>query len=99
MFTRVFTQEMLYQPQPFHMLTRNIVNLMDSVRVNGDGRMLFTINEQYFEVKARRMMQTANKYCVLISITNLTKDTQSEKTDYLDDSVRQIYALYERITL
>jgi hypothetical protein len=44
-------------------------------------------------------MQTANKYCVLISITNLTKDTQAEKTDYLDDSVRQIYALYERITL
>ena len=99
MFTRVFTQEMLCQPQPFHMLTRNIVNLMDSVKVNGDGRMLFTINEQYFEIKARRMMQTANKYCVLISITNLTKDTQSEKTDYLDDSVRQIYALYERITL
>ena len=99
MFTRVFTQEMLYQPQPFHMLTRNIVNLMDSVRVNGDGRMLFTINEQYFEIKARRMSQTENKYCILISITNLTKDTQSEKTDYLDDSVRQIYALYERITL
>ena len=98
MFSHVFTQEMLCQPQPFHMLTRNIVNLMDSVRVNGDGCMLFTIKEQYFEVKARRMTQTANKYCVLISITNLTKNTQSEKTDYLDDSVRQIYALYERIT-
>ncbi|MBR2529053.1 MAG: EAL domain-containing protein [Blautia sp.] len=99
MFTRVFTQEMLCQPQPYHMLTRNMINLMDSVKVNGDGRMLFTINEQYFEIKARRMIQTSDKYCVLISITNLTKDTQSEKTEYLDDSVRQIYALYERITL
>ena len=98
MFTRVFTQEMLNQPQPYHMLTRNIVNLMDSVKVNGDGRMLFTINEQYFEIKARRMARSENKFCVLVSITNLTKDTQLEKTGYLDDSVRQIYALYERIT-
>ncbi len=99
MFTRVFTQEMLCQPQPYHMLTRNIVNLMDSVKVNGDGRMFFTINDQYFEIRARRMTQTENKYCVLASITNLSKDTQTEKRAYLDDSVRQIYALYERITL
>ena len=99
MFTSVFTQEMLCQPQPYHMLTRNIVNLMDSVKVDGNGKMLFTINEQYFEIKARRMTRMEDKTCILISITNLTKDTQSEKTGYLDDSVRQIYALYERITL
>ena len=98
MFTRVFTQEMLSQPQPYHMLTRSIINLMDSVKVDGDGRMLFTINEQYFEIKARRMAQMEDKTCVLVGITNLTKDTQSEKTGYLDDSIRQIYALYERIT-
>ena len=99
MFTRVFTREMLCQPQPYHMITRNIANLMDSVKVTGDGRMLFTINDEYYEIKARRMAQMDHKYCVLISITNLTKDTQSEKTEYLDDSVRQLYALFERITL
>lgn len=99
MFTRVFTQEMLCQPQPYHMLTRNIVNLIDSVKVDGDGKMFFTINEQYFEIRARRMAQTVDKSCVLVSITNLTKGTQAEKTGYLDDSVRQIYALYDRITL
>ena len=43
MFTRVFTQEMLSQPQPYHMLTRNIINLLDSVTADGEGRMLFTI--------------------------------------------------------
>lgn len=99
MFTAVFTQEMLCQLQPYRMLTRNVVNLMDSVKVNGDGRMLFTINDQYFEIKARRMAQMKDKYCALVSITNLTKDTQAEKTGYLDDSIRQIYALFERITL
>jgi diguanylate cyclase (GGDEF)-like protein/PAS domain S-box-containing protein len=60
--------------------------------------MLFTVNEQYFEIRARRMAHTEDKTCVLIGITNLTKDTQSEKTGYLDDSVRRLYALYERIT-
>ena len=99
MFTSVFTQEMLCQPQPYHMLTHNIINLMDSVKVNGEGKMLFTVHEQYYEIRARRMTRTVDKYCVLIGITNLTKDTQSEKTGYLDDSVRQIYALYDRITL
>ena len=72
---------------------------MDSVKVNGDGRMLFTINEHYYEIKARRMIQTMDKFCALVSITNLSKDMQSDTTEYLDDSVRQIYALYERITL
>ncbi len=72
---------------------------MDSVKVYGDGRMLFTIHDQYYEIRARRMTQTEDKCCILISITNLTKDTQAEKTEYLDESVRQIYALYERITL
>ena len=95
----VFSQEMLSRSQPYHLLTRNIINLMDSVKVDGDGKMLITIHENYYEIKARRMSQTEQKYCVLISITNLTKERQSEKTGYLDDSVRRIYALYERITL
>jgi EAL domain-containing protein (putative c-di-GMP-specific phosphodiesterase class I)/PAS domain-containing protein len=98
-FTNVFTQEMLCKPQPYHALSRKILNLMDSVKVDGDGRMLFTINEQYYEVNVRRMTQTKEKYCVLISITNLTKDTQTEKTTYLDNTIRQIYGLYDRITL
>lgn len=99
LFTTVFTKEMIYQEQPYSMLSRNIINLMDSVKVNGDGRMLFTVNETYYEIQARRVTQTDDKYCVLIRITNLTKDTQAEKTEYLDESVRQIYAMYERITL
>ncbi|MDO4805374.1 MAG: EAL domain-containing protein, partial [Lachnospiraceae bacterium] len=99
MFTRVFTQEMRNQPQPYHMLTRNILNLLDSVKVDGEGKMLFTINDYYYEIRARLMARTEDKLCVMVRITNLTKDTQMEKTGYLDDSIRQIYALYERITL
>ena len=86
----MYTPELLGQPQPFGKLSRNMINLMDSVKVNGDGRMLFTINEQYYEIKARRMSRTEDKYCVLIGVTNLTKDAQADKTGYLDESVREV---------
>ena len=98
-FTGTFTQETLCLLQPYHKLTRNVLNLIDAVKVHGDGRTLFTTNEQYFELRARRMARTEDKSCLLFSITNLTKDSQAEKTGYLDDSIRRIYALYERITL
>ena len=98
-FSNIFTQEMLCQPQPYQLLPDKIVNLMDSVKGGGDGRMLFTINEQFYELKVRRMAKTRGRYCVLIQITNLTKDTQLQNTAYLDEFARRIYALYERITL
>ena len=98
-FSSIFTKEMLCQPQPYQLLPDNIVNLMDSVKGGGDGRMLFTINEQFYELKIRRMAHTRGRYCVLIQITNLTKDTQRQNTASLDEFVRRIYALYERITL
>ena len=99
MFSDVFSQEKLCWPQPYHLISDRIVNLVDSVRSGGDGRMLFTYNEQYYEIQARRMAKTRDRYCVLIRITNLTKDSQSENTGYLDEFVRRIYALFERITL
>ena len=99
MFFNLFTQEMLCQPQPYHLISDKLVNLMDSVKAGGDGRMLFTSQEQYFEIQARRMASARDRYCVLIRITNLTKDSQAKNTGTLDEFIRRIYALYERITL
>ncbi len=99
MFAGVFTQEMLGQPQPYRKISTKIINLMDSARVSGQDRMLFAIKEQYYEIKARLMAQARDKYCVLVRVTNLTKEAQSEKTGHLDENIRQIYALYDRITL
>ncbi len=95
----VFTQEMLCRPQPYNHLSAKIINLMDSVKSGGDGRMLFTYKENYYEVFARNIASTHDRYCVLIRITDLTKDRQTESTGYLDDFSRRIYALFERITL
>ncbi len=99
MFLNPFTQESLALSQPKKLLSERLLNLMDSVRSGGHGRMLFTFREQYYEIQARRMAQTRDKYCVLMRITNLTKNSQSENTGYLDEFLRRIYAMYERITL
>ncbi len=99
MIASVFSQDMLFRPQPYNRLPSKFINLMDSVRVAGDGKMLFTNNEHFFEVQARCMSKTRNKYCVLTRITDLTQDTQADKTGYLEESARQIYAFFDRVTL
>ena len=99
LFSDVFSQEQLCRPQPYDKVSGRILNLMDSVRSGGDGKMLFTFNEEYYEIQARRMAMTKDRYSVLIRITNLSKDSRSESTGYLDDFIRQVYAIFERITL
>lgn len=99
MIASVFSQDMLFRPQPYNRLSQKFINLMDSARVTGDGKMLFTVNEHFFEIQARCMSQTKDKYCVLIRITDLTQDTQADKTGFLEESARQIYAFFERVTL
>ena len=99
LFSIALDQEMLSQPQPYYLLSDKLINLIDSVKTGGDGRMLFTSNEEYFEVKARCMTKSREKYCVLIQLTNLTRDTQSENTAYLDEFVRRINDIFDRITL
>ena len=99
MFQDVFSQEMLRCPQPYNRISDKLVQLMDYVKKKGDGRMMFTFNEQYFEIRARRMAQTKGRFCVLIKVTNLTKESKAENTSYLDDVVRRIYAIFDRITL
>lgn len=99
MFDLVLTQEMLGQSQPYYRLSEKILNLMDSVRTGGEGKLLFTSNEEYFEVKVRHIAKTKDRFCVIIKLTDLTKDTQSETLGYLDEFRRRIYDIFERITL
>jgi diguanylate cyclase (GGDEF)-like protein len=99
MLDLVLTQEMLGKPQPYYRLSDKVLNLMDSVKEGGEGRLLFTSKEEYFEVKVRHIAKTRDRFCVIIRLTNLTKDTQSESLGYLDEFLRRIYDVYERITL
>ena len=99
MFANIFKQELLRQPQPFDKLSERVRNLMDSTRGGGDGSMQFTSHEDYFEVRAKCIAETEDKYSVLMRLSNLSKAAKTSDTSVLDDSLRRIYAMYERITL
>lgn len=99
LISNIFTQEMLRMPQPYSLLPTRIINLMDSTRSGEEGHMIFISNEEYYEIQAKCIAQTKDAYCVLFRMNNLSKASKSQKTDRLDDSLRQLYAMFERITL
>ncbi len=99
MASHIFTQEMLRVPQPYSLLPKRLLNLMESTRSGEEGRMYFISNDEYYEIQAKCIAQTKDAYSVLFRMSNLSKASQSVKTDRLDDSIRQIYTLFERITL
>ena len=99
-FSAVLSQETLTHEQPYYRISEKIINLMDSVKTAGEGKMLFTSNDEYFDVTARCIARTRDRYTVLMRILNLSgKDAQTENLVFLDEFLRRIYDLFERITL
>ncbi len=98
-FSLVLTQEMLNQPQPYYWLSDKIIRLVNSVKGAGEGKLLFTSYEEYYEVQVRCMARTRDRYSALIRITNLSRGAHAENTGCLDKFVRRIYDMFERIVL
>ena len=94
-----FSQDMLRKPQPFCNISDRIINLVDSTRSGEEGRMNFTSNEDYYEIQAKCVARSREKYTVLLRMSNLSKTAKTLNTAHLDEFLRRIYALYERITL
>ena len=99
LISNIFTQDLLCKPQPYSLLPARAQNLLDSTRVNGDGRMLFISNKEYYEIQAKCIAQTKDAYSVLFRLSNLSKAAESARTDQLDEGMRQLYTLFERVTL
>ena len=99
MISNIFTQEMLLKPRPYSLLPTSVINLMDSTRSGEEGHMYFISHEEYYEIQAKCIAQTRDTYCVLFRLSNLSKASESNRRDKLDEGLRQIYSLYERITL
>ena len=99
MFADIFSQEQLRKPQPFNVLSDRIISLMDSTVGGEEGRMLFSAHDEYYEVQAKCVAKTSDKYSVLIRMSNLSKTARTANTSLLDDSLVRIYSMFERITL
>ena len=99
MFSLTFGQSILRQRLSCRLLSDKLVNLLDTTCGGEEGRMYFTSHEDYFEIQAKCVSHTGNRYCVLLRMSNLSKVSHAETTNRLDEYLRQIYAVYERITL
>ena len=97
--SNIFTQEMLCMPQPFSILNSRVIHLMDSTRNGGEGKMNFISNEEYYQIRAKCIARTKENYSVLVRLDNLSKASGATRMTQLDEYVRQIYTLFERITL
>ena len=94
-----FSQEMLGVTQSYSQLPARLVNLMDSTRAAGEGRMLFISNEEYYDVRTKRIALAKDACSLLFRLSNLSKASEAAKTNHLDVGLRQLYTLFERITL
>ena len=99
MVSHIFTQELLRVPQPYSLLPKRLLNLMESTRSGQEGRMYFISKDEYYEIQAKCVAQTKDAYSVLFRMSNLSKASKSSKTDQLDEGIRQLYTFFERITL
>ena len=95
----IFTQDLLRKPQPFSILPSRFFDLMDSTRTLGEGHMQFISNEEYYEIHTKCIAKTKEAYSILLSLSNLSKAGKTTSTDSLDEGLRQLYTLFERITL
>ena len=95
----ILDQTQLRVKRPLAMLPARIIELMDSTRTGETGRMSFIANEDYYEVQAKCMARKRDAYTVMLRLSNLSKASEVRKTGQLDEGLRQIYTLFERITL
>ena len=95
----IFRPEQLGMSHPYSVIPARIGKLLESTRSQGTGRMLFVSNEEYYELKAKCVARRRGAYCVLLQLNNLSQESQSASTSVLDEGLRQIYTLFERIIL
>ena len=95
----LFSQELMGVPQPLSLMAEQVRKLLDSTRFSGQGRMFYISGGDYYELLAKCISKVRERYCVLLQMQNLSKAAEIERTGHLDESVRQIFSLFERITL
>ena len=100
MRTGIVTQfSPLGTPIPPQRVPASILAVLETTRVNGTGQMQFVSNEEYYELQCKRVAKTRGACSILVQLNNLSQAAKSVETERLDDRLRQLYALYDRITI
>ena len=95
----LFTQENLRVLRPFSTLPAKLVNMLKGIPGSGEGKLFFVSHEEYYELRAKAVAATTDKFTVLMQLNNLSRASEAARTSRLDEGMRQVYTLFERITL
>ena len=95
----IFRAEQFGLIHPFSVIPLRIIELLEHTRVNGEGRMLFVSNEEYYELKAKCVARNKEAFSVLLQLNNLSQASQTAATSVLDEGLSQIYTIFERISM
>lgn len=99
MASDALTQRRLGEKRPFALLPARMVRLFEAAESSEIGRMHFISHDEYYEIQAKRVARTRDAYCLLLRMSNLSRASRAERTTRLDESLRQVYTLFERVTL
>jgi hypothetical protein len=94
-----FSQKMLRVSQSLSLLPARLLDLMDSTRSGEMGTMYFIAGDEYYQIQAKCVAQSSESYCVLLRMSNLSSDYKLGQTELLDNELREIYTLFDRITM
>ena len=84
---------------PLSTVPVRVLSILKSTRTQGEGRMLFVSKEQYYELITKCIAQRKDAFSVLVQLNNLSQAAKSSDTTQLDEGLRQIYTLFDRIVL
>ncbi|MDO5702505.1 MAG: EAL domain-containing protein [Lachnospiraceae bacterium] len=95
----IFRAEQIGLRHSYSIIPGRIINLLENTKDTKSGRMMFVSNEEYYELKTKLIGTRRESYCVLMQLNNLSQESQSSSTSVLDEGLRQIYTIFERISL
>ena len=84
---------------PLSLMPERVVNLLKSTRDKGTGRMLFVSHDEYYELKTKCVARRRGAFSVLMQLNNLSQASQAANTSHLDEGLRQLYTIFDRITM
>ncbi|MBR1708716.1 MAG: EAL domain-containing protein [Clostridia bacterium] len=84
---------------PMNRLSRRLASLLESTRLNGESKMNTVYNDEYYEIKAKRLAMYRDICGILMSITNLSQSAAMDNQRKLDEGLRSLYSVYEQVAL
>lgn len=84
---------------PTSVIPKRLLDLLENTKTQGRGHMLFVSHEEYYEFKTKCIAKRHSAYSVLVQLNNLSQASQASSIARLDDGLRHIYTLFDRIVL